>query len=67
MSLYGHNQSLHKSVGDWVETGDLIAKAGDSGGEETSGLYFEIRHNGKPMNPSAWCSSAIHVSQALEE
>ncbi len=67
MSLYGHNQSLHKSVGDWVKTGDLIAKSGDSGGQETSGLYFEIRHNGKPLNPSAWCSSAIQVSQALQE
>lgn len=55
MSLYGHNQSLHKETGEWVETGELVASVGKSGGEDEASLYFEIRHNGKPANPSQWC------------
>lgn len=55
MSLYGHNQSLHKDVGDWVSAGDTIATIGSSGGNDRSGLYFEIRRDGKPQNPSRWC------------
>ncbi|MEE9265405.1 MAG: peptidoglycan DD-metalloendopeptidase family protein [Gammaproteobacteria bacterium] len=54
MSLYGHSESLFKDVGDWVEAGELIGKVGDSGGRETSGLYFEIRHLGTPVNPMRW-------------
>jgi septal ring factor EnvC (AmiA/AmiB activator) len=69
MSLYGHSESLFKDVGDWVEAGELIAKVGDSGGRDTSGLYFEIRHLGKPVNPLRWCArgpsaqSAARLSQ----
>ena len=55
MSLYGHNQSLAKGVGDWVERGEVIATVGNSGGQDASGLYFEIRHNGVPDNPLRWC------------
>ena len=55
MSLYGHNQSLYKETGDWVEAGEEIASVGNSGGQQHSGLYFEIRHNGKPTNPGKWC------------
>ncbi|GHE89600.1 murein hydrolase activator EnvC family protein [Thalassotalea profundi] len=55
MSLYGHNQALLKSVGDRVETGEPIALVGQSGGQEQSGLYFEIRHNGQAVNPKLWC------------
>ena len=55
MSLYGHNQSLLKEVGDWVEADEAIASVGNSGGQQTAGLYFEIRHNGKPANPAKWC------------
>jgi septal ring factor EnvC (AmiA/AmiB activator) len=55
MSLYGYNQTLYKSVGDWVKAGDIVAAVGSSGGQEQSGLYFEIRHNGKPANPAQWC------------
>lgn len=57
MSLYGRNQTLYRSVGDWVEVGELIAEAGNSGGQESPGLYFEIRYRGKPLNPALWCSS----------
>jgi len=55
MSLYGHNESLDKETGDWVEANEVIASVGDSGGNEFTGLYFEIRHNGKPTNPGRWC------------
>lgn len=54
MSLYGQNHSLYKKVGDWVESGDIIAEAGESGSEQAQ-LYFEIRHRGKPVNPQRWC------------
>ena len=55
MSLYGHNQSLFVETGDWVEAGEVIAGAGRSGGQERSGVYFEIRKDGKPTNPLRWC------------
>lgn len=55
MSLYGHNQSLFKDAGDWVDAGDVIAAVGNTGGNSDSGLYFEIRVNGKPQDPIAWC------------
>ena len=55
MSLYGHNQSLLKEVGDWVEADEAIANVGSSGGQQSAGLYFEIRHNGQPANPARWC------------
>jgi murein hydrolase activator len=55
MSLYGHNEALFKSTGDWVESGDIIASTGNSGGQSKSGLYFEIRKKGKPQNPTRWC------------
>ena len=57
MSLYGHNQSLYKDVGDWVEEGEVIAAVGNSGGRDTTALYFEVRHNGVPENPALWCRS----------
>ena len=55
MSLYGYNQSLLKKQGDWVLAGEPIALVGDSGGQTTPGVYFEIRHRGKPLNPVLWC------------
>jgi murein hydrolase activator len=54
MSLYAHNQVLLKETGEWVLTGETIAKVGNSGGREKHALYFEIRHNGKPTNPKHW-------------
>jgi len=55
MSLYGHNQSLFREVGDWVEKGDTIAAVGNSGGIDRNALYFEIRKDGKPTDPVRWC------------
>jgi len=55
LSLYGHNQSLFKDTGDWVEQGEPVASVGRSGGNSSSGVYFGIRHKGKAVNPRSWC------------
>lgn len=55
MTLYGHNQALYKKVGDWVEAGESIGAMGVSGGHERPGVYFEIREQGEPRDPLAWC------------
>lgn len=54
MSLYGNNETLYKQVGDYVHGGDTIAAVGNSGGNIESGLYFEMRHQGKPFDPLSW-------------
>lgn len=56
MSLYGRNHALFAKVGDKVNTGDMIATTGNSGGFKSASLYFEIRQNGQPVNPNLWCS-----------
>ncbi|MBK5009738.1 murein hydrolase activator EnvC [Pseudomonas sp. S60] len=55
LSLYGHNQSLLKNAGDIVKAGEAISTVGDSGGQEAAGLYFAIRQQGRPTDPSQWC------------
>jgi len=57
MSLYGNNESLHKQVGDILRGGDTIAVVGNSGGNDISGLYFELRHKSKPLDPIKWLGS----------
>lgn len=57
MTLYGHNQALYRQVGDWVEAGQAIAAVGNTGDAPATGVYFEIRHNGKPYDPMLWCST----------
>ncbi len=55
MSLYGHNETLFKQVGEVIGGGDAIATVGNSGGGgEDSGLYFELRHQGRPFDPLTW-------------
>ncbi|MCE9633439.1 MAG: peptidoglycan DD-metalloendopeptidase family protein [Methylophilales bacterium] len=56
MSLYGNNQALFKKVGDEVQAGDHVAAIGNSGGNPESGLYFELRHKSKPLDPLSWCA-----------
>ena len=64
MSLYGHNEALIKQAGDWVNSGEVIATSGDSGGQPMPGVYFEIRSRGKPVNPGGWCSrKAKHAAK----
>jgi len=54
MSLYGNNQAVLKSVGDDVNAGDAIASVGNSGGNESNGLYYELRRQSKPFDPMSW-------------
>lgn len=54
LSLYARNQSLFKTVGEWVYQGETIAMVGKSGGYKQPALYFEIRHKGRPLDPAAW-------------
>lgn len=54
LSLYGHNESLTRQPGDRVKGGDIIGKVGQSGGNTTAGVYFELRHNGTPTDPKKW-------------
>ena len=55
LSLYAHNQSLLRAEGDWVKGGEAVATVGNSGGQRQAGLYFEIRHKGRPTDPRRWC------------
>ena len=57
MSLYAHNEDLRSRHGDWVTRGDIIASIGQTtGNNDQVGLYFEIRHQGYPVNPALWCN-----------
>jgi len=53
-SMYASAEILYKEVGAWVQTGDIIATTGDSGGNKSTGLYFEIRRGKTSLNPSPW-------------
>ncbi|MBA6419757.1 murein hydrolase activator EnvC [Pseudomonas sp. 5Ae-yellow] len=55
LSLYGHNQTLLREVGTWVQPGEAIATVGNSGGLPEPSLYFAIRHRGQALDPLAWC------------
>ena len=54
LSIYANNESLLKQVGDAVDPGDAVATTGASGGNEETGLYFELRHLGKAFDPLRW-------------
>ena len=54
MTLYGHDEARFASVGATVATGEAIAQAGSSGGAEKPGVYFEIRHDGRAVDPAPW-------------
>ncbi len=54
LSIYGGNQAVLKNVGDQVKAGEKIASAGNTFGYEESGLYFEMRHKGQPLDPLSW-------------
>lgn len=56
MTLYGHNETLHRRAGDWVEAGQAIAVVGNTGDAPETGVYFEVRHNGVPQDPLQWCA-----------
>ncbi|HEY4581284.1 MAG TPA: peptidoglycan DD-metalloendopeptidase family protein, partial [Lysobacter sp.] len=54
MSLYAHNDSLLRNPGDRVQRGDTVSTVGTSGGQGTAALYFELRRDGKPVDPRTW-------------
>ncbi|WP_410686972.1 murein hydrolase activator EnvC [Avibacterium paragallinarum] len=54
LSLYGYNQSISVKEGEFVSAGQKIAEVGATGGQANSGLYFEIRRKGIPVNPIGW-------------
>lgn len=54
MSLYGNNESLYKQVGASIRGGEAVAAVGNSGGNADSGLYFEMRHQGRAFDPLGW-------------
>lgn len=54
MSLYAHNDALLKDVGTPVKRGESVGTVGSSGGQGRPALYFELRRNGQPVNPSTW-------------
>ena len=54
LSIYGNNDALLKQVGDTVRGGDTVASVGNSGGNPESGLYFELRYRGQPIDPLKW-------------
>jgi len=54
LTLYGYNETLYKQVGDVIRRGERIAAVGNSGGHPDSGLYFEMRHEGRPFDPMSW-------------
>jgi septal ring factor EnvC (AmiA/AmiB activator) len=57
LTIYGNNEAVLKRLGDAVHGGEAVATVGSSGGAETSGLYFEIRHQGRAFDPLPWVSS----------
>lgn len=54
LSIYANNESLLKQVGDAVTSGEAVATTGASGGNEETGLYFEMRHLGRAFDPLRW-------------
>jgi septal ring factor EnvC (AmiA/AmiB activator) len=54
MTLYGYNETILKNTGDWVAPGDVIATVGDSGGQQQSSVYFELRKGIQPVDPRQW-------------
>lgn len=54
MTLYANAEALLKQVGDVIRGGEAVATVGNSGGNVESGLYFEMRHEGRPFDPLNW-------------
>jgi septal ring factor EnvC (AmiA/AmiB activator) len=57
ISVYGNNSTLMRSVGERVERGDAIAEVGNTGGQAEAGLYFELRYQGRPIDPLRWAAA----------
>jgi septal ring factor EnvC (AmiA/AmiB activator) len=53
-TVYAHNSKIEKKIGDNVNMGESVARAGDTGSLRGPGLYFEIRHFSESLDPSPW-------------
>lgn len=53
-SLYAHAARIMKKVGADVAKNEALATVGDTDSTKGSMLYFEIRHQGKPVDPAGW-------------
>lgn len=53
-SLYAHASRIAKKVGAEVKRYETIATVGDIDSTKGAILYFEIRHQGKPVDPAGW-------------
>lgn len=54
ITLYGNCNEIYVSNGDTVEAGEAIGIAGKDGEEQTRSLYFEVRDNGRAIDPAKW-------------
>ncbi len=54
LSIYANNDILLRHTGDAVRPGDVVSRAGNSSGDDRTGLYFELRFQGRPFDPMAW-------------
>lgn len=54
LSIYANNDVLLKRTGDPVQAGDVVSRAGNSSGDDQTGLYFELRFRGRPFDPMPW-------------
>ena len=57
LSIYGNNEALLRNIGDRVAVGEVVASVGNTGGNETPGLYFELRFQGRPFDPLTWAAA----------
>jgi murein hydrolase activator len=53
-SLYGHLDKIKVKQNQVIQTGDIIGLSGDTGSLVGETLYFEMRKNGKPVEPVRW-------------
>lgn len=56
LSIYANNETLIRQTGDAVRSGDPVATVGNTGGNPETGLYFELRHQGRPVDPQSWAT-----------
>jgi murein DD-endopeptidase MepM/ murein hydrolase activator NlpD len=55
-TIYARNSEVFIRVGDKVQKGTLIAKAGSAGRDKTTYLHFEVRKGHIPQNPFFYLS-----------
>jgi septal ring factor EnvC (AmiA/AmiB activator) len=54
LSVSGYLDEVHVAAGDSVALGQPIGSVGETGSASGPGLYFEIRHDGKAVDPALW-------------